>query len=98
MNELETKKNSILTFIKESINKKTFNKHKVCEDVTYEKIIKNTTNIISKMDEEDIDFHIMLIKYIKEDKIALVDPEHFIESKLEAFLYDEDVLKIINID
>ncbi len=96
MSELEQKKNYIITFIKENINKKKFNKDKICGDKKYEDIIKNTTDIINSLDEEDVDFHLMLIKYIKEDKIALVDPEYFIERKLDTFLYDEDILKLVN--
>lgn len=98
MSELEQKKNYILTFVKESINKKTFNKYKVIEEKKYEDIIKNTTNIINNLDEEEIEFHIMLIKYIKDNKILLVDPENFEEYNLECFLYDEDILNIININ
>jgi hypothetical protein len=96
MSELEPKKNYIMTFIKENINKRKFNKDKICKDKKYEDIMKNTTDIINNLDEEEIEFHIMLIKYIKDNKIALVDPEYFIESKLDYFLYDEDVLKLVN--
>ncbi len=98
MSELQQKKDYIMTFIKENINKKKFNKNKVCKEKTYEEIINNTKDFINNLDEEEIEFNIMLIKYIKEDKIAMVDPEYFRESKLECFLYNKDVLTIINMD
>ncbi len=96
MSELEQKKTFILNFVKGSINKKEFNKLKIIEGKSYDEIIKNTTNIINKLDDEELEFHIMLIKYIKDNKISLVDPENFEEYKLECFLYNEDSLTIIN--
>jgi hypothetical protein len=43
MSELEQKKASILTFVKESINKKQFNELKAIKGKTYDEIIKNTS-------------------------------------------------------
>jgi hypothetical protein len=42
--------------------------------------------------------HMMLIKYIKDNKVSLVDPENFEEYKLDCFLYNEDILTFINKD
>ena len=96
MTDLKAKKEYIKTFIKDNIDKKHFKKLKVCKEKKYEDILKNTINIIDNLNEEEIEFHIMLIKHIKDNKIALVDAENFEENNLNYFIYDDDILHFVN--
>ncbi len=97
MSELKNKKDYIITFLQENINQRTFNKEKVCDDIKYKDIMKNTIYIINNLNEDEVEFHLMLIKYIKNNKVALVDAEYFIESKLDYFVYNDDILQLVNI-
>ena len=100
MTELQFKEH-IKSFIKQTIDEKTFNKNKVCDKDKYKKVIKNTLNYIDNIEEDDmcdVQFHMMLYKYIKEKKIKLVDEENFVEYDAESFLYNNNKLSIISMD
>ena len=100
MSELQSKE-EIKIFIQETIDEKKFNKNKVCDKDKYKKVIKNTLTYIDKIEENDVcdvNFHMMLCKYIKERKIKLVDEENFVEYDAESFVYNNNTLSIISIE
>ena len=100
MSELQSKE-EIKIFIQETIDEKNFNKNKVCDTDKYKKVIKNTLTYIDKIEENDVcdvNFHMMLCKYIKEKKIKLVDEENFVEYDAESFVYNNNTLSIISIE
>jgi len=100
MSELQSKE-EIKKFIQETIDEKNFNKNKVCDKDKYKKVIKNTLTYIDKIEENDVcdvNFHMMLCKYIKEHKIKLVDEENFVEYDAKSFVYNNNKLSIISIE
>jgi hypothetical protein len=100
MSELQFKE-EIKFFIQENINETKFNKNKVCDKDKYKKVIKNTLTYIDEIEENDVcdvQFHMMLCKYIKEGKIKLVDEEYFDEKAAQSFVYNENTLSIIHIE
>ena len=94
-------KEQVKDFIKETIDEKEFNKRKVCDKDKYKKVIKNTLTYIDEIEENDVcdvEFHLMLCKYIKEGKIKLVDEEYFDEKPAKSFVYNDNKLSIISIN
>ena len=87
----------IKTFMQQNINEKLFNKNKVCEDKKYKEIIKHSVNIINNLNEEELDFHMMLCKFIKDKKILLVDEDNFNEYNVESFVYNDNKLNLISL-
>jgi hypothetical protein len=90
-------KNYIKSFMQENINEKQFNSNKVCDGTKYNKVIKNSINVINNLDETETEFHMTLCKFIKNKKISLVDEEYFNEKNVESFVYAKMLLSIISI-
>ena len=96
MTELE-KKESIKSFMKKTINEKKFKESEVCKDKKYKDVIKDSNDIINNLDKEDVEFHIMLCKFIKDKKMFLVDEENFDEYSLDTFIYKNNKLNLISL-